>query len=67
MSDYTLTFAKVVALNLLHGSTGGARYNDEGQVVLLDCLNEPSGWNAIAVCPVTHLCSRSDTLAALGY
>lgn len=67
MSDFTLTIAQVKAANAAHGSTGGARFDDEGRVVLLDCLGEPSGWNPIAFCPVTQLCSRSDLRTALGY
>ena len=67
MTDFLVTFAEVVEANEAHGFTGGAHYLDGSTIQLLDCLNEPSGWNLIRVDPVTQLCSLSDLMAALGY
>lgn len=73
MTDFTLTLDQVAHLNASHGgmdntvSALGILRHGNHTVELLNPKGEPEGWNAIRRDPLSGLCSRSDTLAALGY
>lgn len=72
-TDFTLTLDQVALLNEQHGGMAisgaslGVLCHGNHTVELLNPLGLPEGWNAIRRDPTSGLCSRSDTLAALGY
>lgn len=72
-TDHTLTLMQVARLNASHGGMPidgdrlGILCHGEHTVELLNPIGTPEGWNTISRDPASGLCSRSETLSALGY
>ncbi|MCK5503078.1 MAG: hypothetical protein KAI82_17725 [Tritonibacter mobilis] len=72
-TDHCLTLMHVARLNASHGGMPiegdrlGILCHGNHTVELLNPIGEPEGWNKISRDPSSGLCSRSETLSALGY